>query len=265
MSTSPPGVDETPHREHQRARLVWEISIVLALSLGLSAFRSTIDYVRSELNPKPIGQQTTSLNPSRDEDLIWDILYQLTSIVASLAVVALVIYLMWEPGKSALRKIGLDFTRLGSDFARALFIGLCIGIPGLGLYLAGRAVDLSKAIEASPGGVVWAMVPVLILSAVRAGLLEEVILLGYLGDRLRRIGWGTWSIIVSTAVLRGLYHLYQGLPGFFGNFVMGIVFGWAYQRWGRVMPLVIAHTLIDIVAFVGYPIAAALWPSLFTA
>jgi uncharacterized protein len=45
--------------------------------------------------------------------------------------------------------------------------------------------------------------------------------------------------------------------------VMGIVFAWCYRRWGRVMPLVIAHTLLDTVAFVGYPLAAALWPGVF--
>ncbi len=36
---------------------------------------------------------------------------------------------------------------------------------------------------------------------------------------------------------------------------MGVVFSWFYtSRWGRhrVMPLVIAHTLLDVVAFVGY-------------
>ena len=32
----------------------------------------------------------------------------------------------------------------------------------------------------------------------------------------------------------------------------GLVFGAAYRRWGRVMPLVVAHTLLDVVAFVGY-------------
>ncbi len=48
-----------------------------------------------------------------------------------------------------------------------------------------------------------------------------------------------------------------------GNFAMGVVFGWCYRRWGRVMPLVIAHTLIDVVAFIGYPLAVALWPGLF--
>jgi len=53
-------------------------------------------------------------------------------------------------------------------------------------------------------------------------------------------------------VLRGSYHLYQGLGGFAGNLVMGLVFGRLYQRWGRIGPLVVAHTLIDAVTFVGY-------------
>jgi hypothetical protein len=29
------------------------------------------------------------------------------------------------------------------------------------------------------------------------------------------------------------------------------------------MPLVVAHVLIDLVAFIGYPLAAAWWPALF--
>ena len=81
--------------------------------------------------------------------------------------------------------------------------------------------------------------------------------------RLRQLGWGPWSIILSSAALRGAYHAYQGFGPIVGNFVMGIVFGWAYQRWGRVMPLVIAHTVLDVVAFVGYPLAASLWPGVF--
>jgi hypothetical protein len=43
---------------------------------------------------------------------------------------------------------------------------------------------------------------------------------------------------------------------------MGIVFAWFYQsKWGRkrVMPLVIAHTLLDVVAFVGYALLPASW------
>ena len=36
------------------------------------------------------------------------------------------------------------------------------------------------------------------------------------------------------------------------NAVMGVVFGWLYARTRRVMPLVVAHTLLDVIAFVGY-------------
>ena len=40
--------------------------------------------------------------------------------------------------------------------------------------------------------------------------------------------------------------------GFLGNAAMGLVFARLFQRWGRVAPLVVAHALIDVVAFVGY-------------
>jgi membrane protease YdiL (CAAX protease family) len=36
---------------------------------------------------------------------------------------------------------------------------------------------------------------------------------------------------------------------------MGLVFGQWFRRTRRTMPLVIAHTLIDVVAFVGYALA----------
>jgi len=33
---------------------------------------------------------------------------------------------------------------------------------------------------------------------------------------------------------------------------MGVIFGRLYQRWGRVAPLIVAHTIMDTGAFVGY-------------
>ena len=46
-------------------------------------------------------------------------------------------------------------------------------------------------------------------------------------------------------MLRGSYHLYQGFGGFLGNAVMGVLFGYFYQRTRRVLPLAIAHTIVD--------------------
>ena len=82
-------------------------------------------------------------------------------------------------------------------------------------------------------------------------------------ERLKQLGWSKWWIICVAAVLRGSYHLYQGFGSFVGNFIMGIIFGWLYTRFGRVLPLVIAHFIIDGAVFVGYPWAASTFPHLF--
>ena len=64
------------------------------------------------------------------------------------------------------------------------------------------------------------------------------------------------AMVAASAVLRGSYHLYQGYGPFVGNAVMGVVFALVYLRTRRVLPLVVAHTLLDVVAFVGYTLVA---------
>ncbi|MDZ8202166.1 CPBP family intramembrane glutamic endopeptidase [Microbacterium sp. SSW1-59] len=245
------------------ARTWWEIGLVLAITVGQSAIYSVLSLARRLLVETPLGEQQAQLNTARDELALWDALYRVLDVFFDLALVGLVVYLLWEPGRNALRGIGLDFSRFGVDVGRGVLLTAVIGIPGLALYAAGRALGVTVSVVASPLDAAWWTVPLLVLSALRAGLTEEVIFIAYLFDRLRRVGWSTWTIILSTAALRGAYHAYQGFGAIVGNIAMGVVFGWCYHRWGRVMPLVIAHTLLDVVAFVGYPLAVALWPSLF--
>ncbi len=57
-------------------------------------------------------------------------------------------------------------------------------------------------------------------------------------------------------MLRGVYHLYQGYGAGLGNIVMGLVFGYAWMRTRRLWPLIIAHGVIDAVAYVGYALAS---------
>ena len=238
---------------------------MLAASVGQSAVYSVLSLVRASLQTTPLADQQTQLNPPQDANAVWNVVYQFLDIGFSLAMVGLAVYLLWEPGSNPLRRIGLDFRRFGGDAWRGVVLAAVIGIPGLGLYAVARLLGLNVAVVASPLDAAWWTVPLLVLSAVRAGLTEETIFIGYLYDRLRRVGWSWWTIILSTAALRGLYHSYQGFGAIVGNFVMGVVFGWCYRRWGRVMPLVIAHTLLDVVAFVGYPLAVAWWPGIFAA
>lgn len=249
----------------ERKRLWWEVAIVLGLSLGASAIYSIVDIIALLTAGKPLADQSTSINPSLSTREWLDFTYQFLALFFDLFAVALVLYLLWRPGISAFRRIGLDFARPGRDLLGGLILVLIIGVPGIALYFVGRAVGLTVNVQAAPLDGYWWTVPILIFSALRAALQEEVIVVGYLFTRLRQLGWSKWTIIVSAAALRGSYHLYQGIGPFFGNFVMGVVFGWVYTRWGRVMPLVIAHWIIDIASFVGYPLAVVWWPALFKA
>ena len=135
-------------------------------------------------------------------------------------------------------------------------IALAIGIPGLGLYALARIIGINTNVQASGLGDNWWTVPVLILSAVENALLEEVVMIGFLFTRLRQLNWNVIAIIATSAIIRGSYHLYQGIGGFIGNLIMGVIFGLIYLRWKRVGPLIVAHTLLDITAFVGYALVA---------
>ena len=96
----------------------------------------------------------------------------------------------------------------------------------------------------------------LVISAFQNAILEEVIMIGFLFTRLRQLAWAPWVVLTVSAVVRGTYHLYQGFGGFLGNMIMGAIFGLIYLRWKRVAPLVVAHTLLDVAAFVGYALLA---------
>ncbi|MGN0127955.1 CPBP family intramembrane glutamic endopeptidase, partial [Glutamicibacter soli] len=115
-----------------------------------------------------------------------------------------------------------------------------------------RALGITTALSTANLGDYWWSVPVLMLSAARHAVLEEVIMLGFLFTYVRKLKLGLWTTILASALIRGSYHLYQGIGPMIGNVVMGVVFGWVYHRYGRVMPLVIAHFLLDAIGFVGY-------------
>lgn len=246
-----------------RARLWWEIAIVLALGLGQSAIYSIVQLAYRLTDATPLAQQTTTLNPSRSDREVFDLIYQLLSIVFAVVPVLLVCFLLWRSSRPHLGALGLDGSRPARDIGSGVLLVLAIGIPGLGLYLAGRALGLFVAVNPAGLDAYWWTVPVLLLSAARAAIVEEFVVLGYLFARLRQLGWGTWPILLATSVLRASYHLYQGPGAFVGNLAMGLLFGWLFARTGRLLPFLVAHFLIDAIAFVGYPWAASTWPGLF--
>jgi membrane protease YdiL (CAAX protease family) len=235
-----------------RRRLSAEIWIVLGLSLGQSAVYSVISLTAKLTAGRPLAQQTSTLNASRTTREYVDLAYQLAGIAFALVPVALALWLLSEGGRSAIRRLGLDAAQPLRDLAYGAGLAALIGLPGLGLYAVGRALDITTTIIPAALNTHWWTVPVLILSALKNAVVEEVIAVGYLMTRLDELGWPAWAQTGVSAVLRGSYHLYQGIGPFIGNAVMGVIFAEWFRRKRRVMPLVVAHTILDIVAFVGY-------------
>ncbi|WP_231949927.1 CPBP family intramembrane glutamic endopeptidase [Alloactinosynnema sp. L-07] len=232
--------------------MVWiELIIVFAVTLGLSGLSSLLSLVDALLQPVALSDQTVAINvPQAKADLI-DLFKQLLGAVRLIAWGALGAYLLYRSGMR-LAAVGLDRTRLGKDAAAGVGLAALIGVPGLGLYLLAHALGVNLAVAPSTLDDTWWRPVALTILAAGNAWAEEMLVVGYLISRLRHLGFRENTSLVTAAVVRGSYHLYQGFGGFIGNVVMGLVFGRVWQRTNRLWPLVIAHTLLDFVAFVGY-------------
>ncbi|MFD4193835.1 CPBP family intramembrane glutamic endopeptidase [Amycolatopsis thermoflava] len=232
-------------------RLKIELVIVFSITLGLSGARSLLSLIDSLLQPEPLSDQSVALNvPQRAADLL-DLLAQLLSAVQLVGWGALGAYLLWRGGMK-LAEVGLDRTRPGRDILCSAGLAALIGIPGLVLYFVGWKLGFNLAVVPSRLDDTWWRPIALTLSAFGNAFAEEVLVVGYLLTRLRQLAWRENTALFAAAVLRGSYHLYQGFGGFVGNLVMGLVFGRVWQRTNRLVPLIVAHTLLDVVSFVGY-------------
>lgn len=241
----------TVHPPTSRRALTCEVLIVLGLSLGASALYSIISII-AKLTRGPLKDATSTLNFSRSPRPYLDLTYQIMDVATDLMPVALVIMLMSFSSPGVLRRIGFDTSQLGKDILHGVALAAAIGLPGLLLYVVGRELGITTKVVPSQLDEHWWQIPILIAQAAKNALVEEIIVVAYLTDRFTRLKIGRWMALAISAVLRGTYHLYQGFGAFVGNIVMGVVFWEYYRRTQRVLPLVIAHALLDIVAFVGY-------------
>jgi uncharacterized protein len=229
-----------------------EVLLVLGVSVGASALYAALSLVRRLLAPVPLSQSQATLNSSYVPDQPWlDLAFQLVGIGLGVVPALLAVHLLTRDGVPA-RAIGVDTTRPRGDLARGAALATLVGVPGLVLYVVAHRLGVSATIVPSALPDVWWRVPVLVLSAAMNATLEEVVVVGYLVTRLRQLGWSPRRAVGAAALLRGAYHLYQGFGAFLGNAAMGLLFGWFFLRTRRVMPLVVAHALLDVVAFVGY-------------
>lgn len=229
-----------------------EVAIVLLLSLGAQGIWAVLRIIDLLTRGEPLGSNTATIIGSITPDRPWlDLAYQLVGITLALVPVALVAYLLTRSGEG-MGAIGFDLREPRRDLWRGAALAAIVGGTGLAFYFLARHLGMNVRLVPAALGHVWWAIPVLLLAAAENAVLEETVVLGYLLHRLDQLRVRPVPAVLTSAAIRGSYHLYQGIGGFVGNFAMGLLFGWLYRRWGRCMPMVVAHTLIDAVAFVGY-------------
>lgn len=219
------------------------------LSLGASAIWSTISLIRKLVQEGGLARATATLNKPLAETPWLDLLSQVVSISLALIPVLLALYFLSQDG------VTLGLKPKWSDLKQVVLVAAGVGIPGIGLYFFALELGLTARVIPSALGDSWWTIPVLLFAALKAGLLEEVIAVGFFMSKLRL--WkpevSVWALIVLSALFRASYHSYQGFSAFIGNFVMGLVFAFWYSKTKRVAPLALAHFLMDAVVFIGYP------------
>jgi membrane protease YdiL (CAAX protease family) len=144
----------------------------------------------------------------------------------------------------------------------SILVGGVLGAGGLAalqwfnLRRMGRAGDRAQSMRALAERILpqtkVELAPFLAL-AVTAGICEEFLYRGFAITAFARVGLPAWLVVLITSGLFGLAHLYQGRGALFGTMILGIVFGAIRVSCSSLVPVVLSHAAIDIVAGIAGP------------
>jgi uncharacterized protein len=89
--------------------------------------------------------------------------------------------------------------------------------------------------------------------AITAGVCEEFLYRGFAMAALGRAGLPLWGVVMLSSLLFGFAHLYQGRSGLLGTMILGLLFGSARVHLDSVIPVMVWHAAVDVVAGVAGP------------
>ncbi|MCH7471710.1 CPBP family intramembrane metalloprotease [bacterium] len=139
------------------------------------------------------------------------------------------------------RGLGLAGLLLGAQVAFNFIVSLFISaeVPLANREIASALSGDALLLAVWLGPVVW----------LQAALIEEFSRV-FLLTRL----WQVWPApahkmyaVIASALLFGLGHIYQGPLGILGTALIGLLLAWHFLRYGRVLPLFIAHGVYNTV------------------
>lgn len=170
---------------------------------------------------------------------------------------AVAVWRAWAHGFTA-RQLGLSVPGRVRVLAFAIIgAALIIVLQWLNLRRMGRSTSpLRRPLQALAERILpqskRELIPFFAL-AVTAGLCEEFLYRGFAMAVLSRAALPTFVVILFSALIFGLAHLYQGRSGFVSTLILGVLFGVARISLGSLVPVIAWHMAVDVVAGVAGP------------
>jgi len=84
--------------------------------------------------------------------------------------------------------------------------------------------------------------------AITAGICEEFLYRGFVFGALSHMSIPVWAVLLISSVMFGLAHAYQGRSGIVGTLILGTVFGLVRILYDSLIPVVLWHAAVDVVA-----------------
>lgn len=231
----------------KRGRLTAEIVIVLAIFPLPYVVNALAVLIQAAVNEGTPGRFPLPIASHLGYSFLLDLLL----VLEPLAAAALVVYLLRISGEGGTCVIGLDRSDPRQDLALLLPVFLlCFLLPQFGVSYLLQVGHVSAIVPARQSLPEYFSI-VAIATAVAAGVVEEIVVLGFLVRRLEQRGLRPAAVLVVAVLVRISYHVYYGwgvLP----------ILAWAmasvlvYRRYRRLGPFIVVHAFWDT--------ALILWP-----
>ncbi|MGV3615343.1 MAG: CPBP family intramembrane glutamic endopeptidase [Fimbriimonas sp.] len=178
------------------------------------------------------------------------------TLASCVQVTAVVLYVVWRSGEGW-TKFGIRRIRWVDDLGTGVIWTVVLVLGGLILPVAlqrwmrwesayrPEAREYFAAIRR--GG--FDFPALTLLALVMNSVAEELAMRGFLIPRLEARLRSTSAAIVVSAAGFSAYHLYQGWLPALDVFVIGLLMGVIFARQRRLVPLIIAHTCVNLAAF----------------
>jgi membrane protease YdiL (CAAX protease family) len=236
--------DNAPVSPVNPRTLKLEVLVVLSI-FPLSYVAVAIADATLQLVDRSPSPRIELIDPARPE---LSLALELLLFVSTFGPFFLVTYLLHRSDES-LSSIGLDFRRpwrqvgVGIQYTVAFF--LLAGLTEQLIARSGLPFNFHYPIGSRIPGL---FVAYGILRGIRAGLIEETVVLGYLVHRLEQLGWSTRYASVASVTVRASYHVYYG-TGVLSVIAFGAVVTWVYVVRRKLLALIVGHGLYDALLY----------------